>query len=184
MDFAGRETAVKEANLILSTLLLRFDLRLDNPTEIVQAQVHPLNSRSLAFEPSKKPPIVIPPPPLLAKSFCIFYGSYTKTCENLAKRLLAEAKAHNLNVVECDTLDALAGRIPKELPLIIITSTIHGGPPPNARHFVNWLTTLTGVDTLRGTKFAVFGSGAGKFPFWPNFLVGILVVWTLIEFEC
>ncbi|RPB21857.1 riboflavin synthase domain-like protein [Terfezia boudieri ATCC MYA-4762] len=157
----GRETAVKEANLILATLLLRFNLKLDDPTEIVQAQVHPLNLRSLAFELPQKPPIKIPPPELLAKSLCIFYGSYTKTCENLAIRLAAEAKNHKLNVVECDTLDALAGRIPKQLPVFIITSTIHGGPPPNARHFVSWLKSLTG-DTLQGTKFAVFGSGAGS----------------------
>lgn len=156
---------MKEANLLLATLLLRFNLKLDNPTDIVQAQVHPLNLRSLAFELPKKPPIVIPEPGLLARSFCIFYGSYTKTCENLAKRLQAEAKIHELNVVECDTLDALAGRVPKQLPVIIITSTIHGGPPPNARHFVNWLTTLTGANTLAGTKFAVFGSGAGRFTF-------------------
>ncbi|KAF8440750.1 hypothetical protein BGX38DRAFT_1144469 [Terfezia claveryi] len=156
----GRETAVKEANLILATLHLRFNLKLDNPTEVVQAQVHPLNLRSLAFELPKKPPIKIPPPELLAKSLCIFYGSYTKTCENLAIRLVAEATSHKLNVVECDTLDALAGRIPKQLPVIIITSTIHGGPPPNARHFVSWLKSLTGADTFQGTKFAVFGSGA------------------------
>ncbi|KAF8418155.1 hypothetical protein EV426DRAFT_720723 [Tirmania nivea] len=157
----GRETAVKEANLILATLLLRFNLKLDNPIEIAQAQVHPLNLRSLAFELPQKRPIVIPPPELLPKSFCIFYGSYTKTCENLAKRLMAEAKSHKLNVVECDTLDALAGRMPKQLPVFIITSTIHGGPPPNARHFVNWLQCLNG-DALHGTKFAVFGSGAGS----------------------
>ena len=158
---------MKEANLILATLLLRFNLRLDNPTgtEIVQAQVHPLNLHSLDFELSQKEPIVIPPLELLPRSICIFYGSYTKTCENLAKRLQVEAQSYGLNVVECDTLDSLAGRIPKQfpIPVFIITSTIHGGPPPNARHFVNWLTSQDS-DALDGVKFTVFGSGAGKLP--------------------
>jgi len=158
---------VKETNLILATLLLRFNLRLDNPTDVVKAQaleVHPLNLRSLAFELPENKSIEIPPKELLPKSLCIYYGSYTKTCENLARRLMAEAKSHELNVVQFGPLDVLAKGIPPkfEVPVFIITSTIHGGPPPNARHFVTWLKGLTGRE-LEGVKFGIFGSGAGEF---------------------
>lgn len=99
-------------------------------------------------------------PETRGKSVCIYYGSYTKTCENLAKQLSHEATAHGLNVVECDTLDSATGRLAKDVTIIIITSTIGGQPPPNAKKFVNWIRTLEGEE-LKGVKYALFGSGSG-----------------------
>jgi len=164
----GRDTAVKEANLLLTSLLLRFDLK---PTAaknysnaIAKSRSPELNLRMLAAQAVEEPirePIKIPGEKELGKSLCIFYGSYTKTCETLAKRLKAEAESHNLNVVECGTLDDLVDRIPQELPVIIITSTIHGGPPPNGKSFDKHLKELK-PESLKGVNFTVFGSGFGK----------------------
>lgn len=160
----GRETAVNEANLILSSLISRFNLGSDDLSIQQRASdPHSLGLHMPTIGPAEGNPIQIPPRHLLPKSLCIYYGSYTKTCENLANNLKREAESQGLNVVECETLDTLTGRISPffEMPVFIITSTIHGGPPPNARHFVNWLKTLA-EDALKGVQFAVFGSGAGE----------------------
>lgn len=110
--------------------------------------------------------IALPPnvshlsPEVRDKSVCIYYGSYTKTCENLAKQLSHEATSHGLNVIECGTLDSAVGRLAKDVTIIIITSTIGGQPPPNARKFVTWIRELDG-EPLKGVKYALFGSGSG-----------------------
>ncbi|TGO18951.1 hypothetical protein BPAE_0357g00010 [Botrytis paeoniae] len=88
----------------------------------------------------------------------IFYGSNSGTCEALARSLAREASGRGYEA-QVDPLDAAVDKIPKDQPVILISSSYEGQPPDNACHFVEWLENLQGSDRLKGVKYAVYGCG-------------------------
>lgn len=86
----------------------------------------------------------------------IFYGSNAGTCESLARSLFRTATSRGFQV-EIEPLDAATAKVPKDHPVIIITSSYEGQPPDNAAHFVEWLSGLKQGDELKGVKYAVYG---------------------------
>lgn len=97
----------------------------------------------------------------------IFYGSNSGTCEALARSLAREASGRGYEA-QVEPLDAAVDKIPKNQPVILISSSYEGQPPDNASHFVEWLESLMGSDRLKDVKFAVYGCGNREscFFFW------------------
>ena len=88
----------------------------------------------------------------------VLFGSNQGTCQALAQRLASEAAStygFNPDVVD---MDAAVGRLSKEHPTMVITSSYEGEPPDNALQFVQWLENMEG-NQLEGVKFGVYGCG-------------------------
>jgi cytochrome P450 / NADPH-cytochrome P450 reductase len=88
----------------------------------------------------------------------ILYGSNSGTCEALAQNLARVTRSHGFEA-HVDPLDAAVRKVPKEGPVVMISSTYEGRPPDNAAHFITWLGSLEGNDGLAGVKYAVFAVG-------------------------
>lgn len=59
-------------------------------------------------------------------------------------------------------LDSRVGQLPKDGPILIVTSSYEGEPPDNAASFVSWIQNLpqsANSCALDGVRFAVFGCG-------------------------
>ena len=87
----------------------------------------------------------------------IFYGSNSGTCESLAQSLANHASSRGYHA-EVQNMDSAADKIPKDHPVIFVTSSYEGEPPDNAARFIKWLEELKGGE-LAGASFAVFGCG-------------------------
>lgn len=112
----------------------------------------------------------------------IFYGSNTGTCESLASRLAMTALQHGFKGT-VKPLDEAKDNIPKDRPVVVITSTMYEGQPPgkypltnrqsaaeflgltynpdNSGKFVEWLEDGKDV-SLSGIHYAVFGCGSSR----------------------
>lgn len=88
----------------------------------------------------------------------ILYGSNSGTCESLAQNLARVARSRGFEA-RVDMLDAAVRKVPKEGPVVMISSTYEGRPPDNAAHFITWLGSLEGDDWFAGVKYAVFAVG-------------------------
>ncbi|KAG4412171.1 hypothetical protein IFR04_014690 [Cadophora malorum] len=91
------------------------------------------------------------------KPMTILYGSNAGTCEALAQSLarMAPGRGYNAHV---EPLDSAVDKVPKDQPVILISSSYEGQPPDNAAHFLEWIQNLEGP-ALKGVKYAVFGCG-------------------------
>lgn len=94
------------------------------------------------------------------KPMTILYGSNAGTCEALAQSLARAASGYGYHA-EVNPLDSAVDKVPKDQPVILISSSYEGQPPDNASHFVQWLKELEGKK-LEGVKYAVFGCGNRK----------------------
>ncbi|KAA8565429.1 hypothetical protein EYC84_009289 [Monilinia fructicola] len=92
------------------------------------------------------------------KPMSVFYGSNSGTCEALARSLAREASGRGYDA-QVEPLDAAVDKIPKNQPVILISSSYEGQPPDNASHFVEWLENLKGSNSLKDVKYAVYGCG-------------------------
>ncbi|KAL4951002.1 cytochrome P450 [Aspergillus filifer] len=109
----------------------------------------------------------------------ILYGSNSGTCETLARRLAADASGKGFQVVQFDGLDSGRAALPKNQPVVIVTSSYEGQPPDNAKQFVSWLESLGQNETpLKDISFALFGCGnkewASTFHRIPKLVDGLL----------
>lgn len=95
------------------------------------------------------------------KPMSVFYGSNSGTCEALARSLAREASGRGYDA-QVEPLDAAVDKIPKNQPVILISSSYEGQPPDNASHFVEWLENLKGSNSLKDVKYAVYGCGNRK----------------------
>jgi cytochrome P450/NADPH-cytochrome P450 reductase len=91
------------------------------------------------------------------KPMSILYGSNAGTCEALAQTLARVASGRGFHA-EVNPLDSAVDKIPKDHPVVLISSSYEGQPPDNAAHFVEWLQNLEG-GKLKGVKYAVYGCG-------------------------
>lgn len=98
------------------------------------------------------------------KPFSVFYGGNSGTCKSFAEDLETNAANHGLSVpAKVQSLDDAVENLPKDHPLVIVTSSYEGLPPDNARNFVAWLETRakdpSNSELLKGVSYAVFGAG-------------------------
>ena len=87
----------------------------------------------------------------------ILYGSNAGTCEALAQNLARDASSRGYSA-QVGPLDSGVDKVPKDQPVIVISSSYEGQPPDNAAHFVEWIQGLAS-GTMTGVKYAVYGCG-------------------------
>ena len=92
-----------------------------------------------------------------AKPLIILYGSNTGTCQAFAQRLGSEASSRGFQA-EIQDLDSATNAVPKDRPVIIITSSYEGQPPDNAARFIEWLQQCPS-GSMQGVNYTVFGCG-------------------------
>lgn len=95
------------------------------------------------------------------KPMHILYGSNSGTCEALAQSLARVASGRGFHA-QVEPLDLVVGMVPKDQPVVMISSSYEGQPPDNAAHFFEWLQNLKGGDELEGVKYATYGCGNRK----------------------
>ncbi|KAK3986871.1 cytochrome P450 [Cladorrhinum sp. PSN332] len=94
----------------------------------------------------------------------VFYGGNSGTCKSFGEDLETSAPHHGLGVpLKVQSLDDAVENVPKDRPMIIITSSYEGQPADNARNFVAWLETRAADPAnnglLAGVRYSVFGAG-------------------------
>ncbi|KAI1411629.1 bifunctional P-450:NADPH-P450 reductase [Hypoxylon sp. FL1857] len=90
----------------------------------------------------------------------ILYGSNSGTCESMAQHLALDAGSRGYKVSTLDCMDAAVEKLPKDQPIVIITSSYEGQPPDNAAHFVSWINSIEDRSAFSGLPYAVFGCGS------------------------
>ena len=93
------------------------------------------------------------------KPMSIYYGSNSRTCQSIAKRLAANAFSHGFRASILDCVDNATGKLPTNEPVVLITASYEGQPPDNAARFVHWLENIKGEEDLKEVSYAVFGCG-------------------------
>ncbi|KAK7728379.1 hypothetical protein SLS63_006608 [Diaporthe eres] len=97
--------------------------------------------------------------PIGLKPLSIFYGSNTGTCHGLADWLAMTAPQRGFQATVLP-LDEAEGNLPKDRPVVLITSTMYEGQAPdNGAKFVEWLEDEDNT-CLDGVNYAVFGCGS------------------------
>ncbi|MFE6774860.1 cytochrome P450 [Streptomyces sp. NPDC057702] len=87
----------------------------------------------------------------------LLHGSNYGTCRELAHRLADEATALGC-VTEVAALDAYAGALPTDRPVVIVAASYNGTPTDDAARFAHWLTTAPD-GAARQVSYAVLGIG-------------------------
>ncbi|KAE8388174.1 NADPH--cytochrome P450 reductase [Aspergillus alliaceus] len=87
-----------------------------------------------------------------------FYGSNSGTCKALAHQLAFTMMARGFTDQKLASLDSAVNNLPKDQPVIIVTTTYDGQPTDDARKFVTWLESGN-CSSLQGVSYAVFGCG-------------------------
>ena len=139
-------------------LFIRVNLREGSPTDLDQ-KIHSNNQAGPKQQP--KQAITAPSSTKVAReNIFIAYGSNTGTCQAFAQRLAADAITHGFEPAVKE-MDAIVDNMPKQCPIIFITSSYEGQAPDNAARFVEWLKSSE--EKLDGVRFAVFGCGHSKY---------------------
>lgn len=180
----GRPFAWQEALLTTAMLLQNFNFRFEDPSyqlhikqtltikpkdffmyATLRHEVDPVhlektlhvNTSTQEKGSAKKEKAQILPVRKPKKSMTVLYGSNAGTCEALAQNL-ARVAASRGYLAQVNPLDSGVDNIPKDQPVILISSSYEGQPPDNAAHFVEWLENLKASE-LKGVTYAVFGCG-------------------------
>ncbi|EGE03825.1 hypothetical protein TEQG_02858 [Trichophyton equinum CBS 127.97] len=180
----GRPFAWQETILTTAMLLQNFNLRFDDPSHQLQIKqtltikpkaffmratlrhnVDPVqlekmlhvNIEAEAKAAEKDRTAGISSAGLAKKPMTILYGSNAGTCEALAHNLARDASSRGYSA-QVDPLDSGVDKVPKDQPVIVISSSYEGQPPDNAAHFVEWIQGL-GSGAMTGVKYAVYGCG-------------------------
>ncbi|KAJ7138272.1 bifunctional P-450/NADPH-P450 reductase [Mycena epipterygia] len=178
----GRAFAWQEVCLVMTSIIQKFDLSLDDPSYTLQIKqtltVKPLglyiraSPRSAALHLYASPSSTLmtsrdssAPAPKTAGPVVhgvglplyVLYGSNTGTSETFAQRIAGEAPSYGFRP-SIGTLDSAVGKLPTDGPVVIITASFEGEPADNAVRFVDWLRNLHGNE-LEKVRFAVFGCG-------------------------
>ena len=86
-----------------------------------------------------------------------FFGGNMGTCESLARSVGTAALSYGYEV-QVRPLDDATSNLPKDQPILLITSSHEGQPPDNACKLVGWIEKVGG-SPLSGISYAVFGCG-------------------------
>ncbi|MFI0221513.1 cytochrome P450 [Streptomyces lydicus] len=87
----------------------------------------------------------------------LLHGSNYGTCREFAERLADEATGLGF-AADVAPLDAYAGQLPDDRPVVIVAASYNGQPTDDAAAFVQWLKTAPD-DAAAGLPFAVLGVG-------------------------
>ena len=176
----GRPFAMQEAQLVLTMLLQRFDIVLDDPqyqlsvAETLTLKPHGLAIRakargrgdftlrtSIATTSSMKPLVKEAPDaaplPDDATRLLVLYGSNTGASEMFARRIAADAARQGYAATIGPLDEHVDGLVP-ETPVVVVTASYEGQAPDNAKQFLSWVESRS-ADDLAGVRFAVFGCG-------------------------
>ena len=182
----GRAFAWQEALLATALILQNFDFQLDDPAYKLRIkQTLTVKPKDLYIRATLRPGIdptkldqtlhgsmeasrLVDPKsqingltngvmPSAAGDMTILFGSNTGTCQAFAQRLASDASARGFAPHVMD-MNSGVGKLPKETPVIIITSSYEGQPPDNASRFIEWLQSSDRSD-MEDVQFAVFGCG-------------------------
>jgi cytochrome P450 / NADPH-cytochrome P450 reductase len=175
----GRPFAMLEAQLVLSMILQRFDLVLDDPNyqlkisetlTLKPAGLHIrakarhhgglLSRASRVATPRRQKPVGsarVAAPSGPRTPLMILFGSNAGSCEAFANRIANDATGNGFDA-NVAPLDGAVEQLPHQGALIVVTASYEGQPPDNARQFVPYLEAL-GPGDLKGLRFAVFGCG-------------------------
>lgn len=97
------------------------------------------------------------------KPLSIFFGGISNTCKTYGEDFQHDAPGFGFQVSDgVRNLDEAVENLPKDRPVLIITSSYEGQPPDNAKGFVAWLETRAAAgddNLLKGVSYAVFGAG-------------------------
>ncbi|KAG8707689.1 hypothetical protein FRC09_001668 [Ceratobasidium sp. 395] len=175
----GRPFAWQEALIAVATIFQKFDLTPADPSYTLQLkQTLTLKPKDFKFHaiPRKGAPSfsvaaastqlstgAAPGKDVVGGSgegqspLYVFYGSNTGSCEGFAQNVASEAASKGFRAT-IGTLNSVAGNIPTDGPVVIITASFEGEPADNAGHFVEALSQSSDPD-LKNVSFAVFGAG-------------------------
>lgn len=87
----------------------------------------------------------------------VFFRGIMGICENLAQTVGTAASNYGYKV-RVRPLDDATNNLPKDQPVLLITSSYEGQPPDNACKFLGWTEKVEGKP-LSGVSYAVFGCG-------------------------
>ncbi len=169
----GRPFAMQEATLVLAMLLQRFDISSADPNyKLKVRETLTLKPQDLFIYAKRRDVVIAKSQPSQAAAATtqeapaqasngipikVLFGSNAGSSESFAQRIASDAAAQGY-VPTLGALDSVAGHLPKEGAVIVVTASYEGRPPDNARKFVEWISTLAPA-SLDGVKFAVFGCG-------------------------
>ena len=183
----GRPFAMQEAQLVLASVLQRFELVQADPNYQLTVKetltLKPQNFRIRvkrrnnltgdvtgegSFNPQRvgQSPVMTLPTQTLnaslrpvtdATSLLVLYGSDSGSSEAFAERIASEAAARGY-AADLSTLDEHSGNLPRDGAVVIVTASYEGQPTQNAKQFVAWAETLKPGD-LAGVRYTVFGCG-------------------------
>ncbi|MFG2888755.1 bifunctional cytochrome P450/NADPH--P450 reductase [Streptomyces sp. NPDC048248] len=87
----------------------------------------------------------------------LLHGTNYGTCREFAERLADEATALGFGA-DVAPLDAYAGALPADRPVVIVAASYNGQPTDDAADFVRWLDTAP-EGAVEGVPYAVLGVG-------------------------
>ncbi|KAL2869161.1 bifunctional cytochrome P450/NADPH--P450 reductase [Aspergillus lucknowensis] len=178
----GRAFAWQEALLVVAKVLQTFDLVMDNPNYELQIKetltlkpdgfrvratlrhgqnATKLSRRSMLVDANSAPPSITSAGqrnPVGGQKISFFYGSNSGTCKALAHRLASILMTRGFTDQKLAPLDAAVNSLPKDQPVVIVTSSYDGQPTDDAKEFMKWLESAQPTD-LEGVSYAVFGCG-------------------------
>ncbi|EJU05224.1 cytochrome P450 [Dacryopinax primogenitus] len=182
----GRPLAWQEAIMMLATLFQRFDIRLDDPSYHLHLKqtltvkpkdfkIHliPREGKKIlaipGMQPSQLAPGVREAPSIQnghagegkGTPLLVLFGSDSGTCEGFAQQVASDAASYGFNpkMGAMDSVEDVT-KLPRDGPVVIITSSREGQPPENAVHFVQGITDMVPAEKpLEGVQYAVFGAG-------------------------
>ncbi|GLA42923.1 hypothetical protein AnigIFM63309_011658 [Aspergillus niger] len=183
----GRAFAWQEAQLVVAMILQNFDLVPDDPsytlriketltikpdgfrvratlrhrqtaTGLFQHTLSARNDTSLASSSAHLIKKSEDQAPAGGRPICFFYGSNSGTCKALAHRLASDLMPYGFTDQKLAVLDTAVDNLPRDQPVIILTTTYDGQPTDDAKKFVAWLESGK-VPALQGISYAVFGCG-------------------------
>ncbi|KAK4188550.1 cytochrome P450 [Podospora australis] len=98
------------------------------------------------------------------KPLSIFYGGNSGTCKSFGEDLESTSRNFGLHAPsKVQSLDDAVENLPKDRPVVMITSSYEGQPADNARNFVAWLENRArdpaNSELLTGVSYTVFGVG-------------------------
>ncbi|SNX66309.1 cytochrome P450/NADPH-cytochrome P450 reductase [Streptomyces sp. TLI_55] len=168
----GRQFALTEARLALALILRRFavsdpgDYRLHVEEALtykpsgftLRLQTRQGRSRRPAAVQSAQPEPEAEALHTVGVDLAVAYGSNLGSSEDLA-RTIADRAGRAGFATSLSTLDDLAGHLPTEGVLIVVTASYNGKAPDNAQKFDDLLAQGLPEDTLSGVRLAVLGTG-------------------------
>ncbi|WP_213958141.1 cytochrome P450 [Variovorax sp. dw_954] len=174
----GRAFAMQEAQMVVSMMLQRFDIVLDDPSyQLVVSETLTIKPHNLLMRarrrgtggfavrsaiPSVKQALVNEQAEEVqlqddAPRLVVLYGSNTGSCEMFARRIATDAPRQGYAATVAP-MDDYADTLAAGMTVIVVSASYEGQAPDNAKQFLSWLEAR-GAGELAGLRFAVFGCG-------------------------